>query len=202
VAALKRVSSVVTSRYAKAVLNLATEKKLIEKFESDISDLKTMLDESDDLINVLANPRIAKDVQSKLVAEIAKKAKFQQLTINFLNVLIENRRLNALMPIIKAVQAEIALRRGERLAVVTVAQDMTPKQRKDLQDSLSKSTGANVMLEVKVDESILGGMIVTLDSQMIDDSVIRKLERLKIAMGRGVNQNENENVVQNLSEVV
>lgn len=201
-AALKRVSSVVTSRYAKAVLNLATEKKLIEKFESDISDLKTMLDESDDLINVLANPRIAKDVQSKLVAEIAKKAKFQQLTINFLNVLIENRRLNALMPIIKAVQAEIALRRGERLAVVTVAQDMTPKQRKDLQDSLSKSTGANVMLEVKVDESILGGMIVTLDSQMIDDSVIRKLERLKIAMGRGVNQNENENVVQNLSEVV
>ncbi len=202
VAASSRVSSVVTSRYATAILDLAAEKKLTDKIESDMADLKATLAGSKDLQDVLANPRIAKDLQAKVMADIAKKAGLQELTLNFLGVLIQNRRLGALAQIIETVQKEIARRRGERTAFVTVAQDLSPKQIKELQESLSKSTGASVSLQVQVDPSILGGMIVTLDSQMIDDSVARKLERLKNAMGRGANENENDNTVQNLSEVV
>lgn len=190
-----RISSVVTERYARAIVELAEEKKVLNKVEADLVDLGAMLSQSDDLISFTHNPSISKKTQKETLLALAKKAQFQDLTVNFLNVLVQNKRLNALEQILKAVSKMLAKQRGEKVAQVTVAQDLSDKQRKDLEASLSKSAGATVSLEIKVDPSILGGAIITMDSKMIDDSVVRKLERLKFAMGSGANTN------QNLSEV-
>ena len=192
------VSSVVTSRYAKAVLDLATEKKKVEQVEADMKDLSAMLDASDDLRALVNDPRISKAKQQDVVKALVSKAKFQDITSNFLNVLIENRRLNILGAVIKRVHQDLAKMRGERVAKIKVAQDMSAKQIQELEASLAKASGSAVTLDIQVDPSLLGGMIITLDSRMIDDSVAGKLERLKLAMSRGSNQNQ----VQNLSEVV
>lgn len=191
--AASRVSSVVTSRYANALLELAEESKAVPKIESDIKDLEAMLSSSADLSELVENPRISKTKQREAMEAIAAKAKFQKLTMNFLNVLIENRRLNIVHAVAKAVLQELSKRRGEKTAHVRVAQDLSAKQIKDLEDSLSKASGNPVTLEVEVDPSILGGMVVTMDSRMVDDSVAGKLERLKKMMG----QSSNENVTQN-----
>lgn len=191
------VSSVVTSRYATAIIDLADKEKVLDKVEKDLSELQSMISESEDLRSFIKNPLIAKQVQSETIAALSSKAKFQKLTINFLNVLIQNKRLNALPQVLRAVKEAFAKRRGEKFALVTVAQDLTAVQRADLEKSLAKAAGAAVALDIKVDPAIIGGMIVTIDSKMIDDSVARKLDKLKMAMGREANQNTN----QNLSEV-
>lgn len=192
------VSSVVTSRYAKAILDLAAEKKKVEKIEADMKDLGAMLDASDDLRALVHDPRISKTKQQDVVQALVSKAKLQDITKNFLNVLIENRRLNILDAVIKRVHQDLAEMRGERVAKIKVAQDMSAKQVKELEAALAKASGTAITLDVQVDPSLLGGMVITLDSRMIDDSVAGKLERLKLAMSRG----SNENQVQNLSEVV
>ena len=192
------VSSVVTSRYAKAILDLATEKKKVEQVEADMKDLSAMLEASDELRALVHDPRISKAKQQDVVKALVSKAKFQDITSNFLNVLIENRRLNILGAVIKRVHQDLAKMRGERVAKIKVAQDMSAKQIKELEASLAKASGSTVTLDIQVDPSLLGGMVITLDSRMIDDSVAGKLERLKLAMSRG----SNENQVQNLSEVV
>lgn len=191
--AASRVSSVVTSRYANALLDLAEDNKAVDKIESDMKDLQAMLAGSDDLSELVENPRIAKSKQQIAIEAISKKAKFQKLTINFLNVLIENRRLSALSPLVNSVITEISSRRGEKIAQVRVAQDLTAKQIKELETSLTKSSGSPVTLDVQVDPSLLGGMVVTMDSRMVDDSVAGKLARLKMAMGQGSNENINQN---------
>lgn len=188
-----RVSSVVTSRYAKALLELAEDGKALSKIESDIKDLDAMLSDSEDLRELVTNPRIGKTKQREVIEAIASKAKFQTMTVNFLNVLIENRRLNVVDAIVKAVLKELSHRRGEKTAHIRVAQDLSAAQIKDLQDSLSKASGNPVTLDIEVDPSLLGGMIVTMDSRMVDDSVSGKLERLKKMMG----QSSNENLTQN-----
>lgn len=193
-----RVSSVVTSRYATALLDLAQEKKKLDKIEADMKDLGAMLEASSDLRDMIADPRIGKAAQSKIITDLAAKAKLQDITVNFLNVLIENRRLNILGAVIKRVHEELAKMRGERVAKIKVAQDLTAAQIKELEVSLAKASDSKVSLDIQVDPSLLGGMVITLDSRMIDDSVAGKLERLKLAMGRG----SNENQVQNLSEVI
>ena len=194
---VSRASSIVTSRYASAILDLAEKDKKLDKVEKDVDDLLSMISSSDDLRKFLQNPLISKEAQRDAVLALAKKAKLQDITQNFLCVLINNKRLNVLRDVLRAVKETLAERRGEKFAVVTVAQDMSAKQRAALEESLTKAAGAAVTLDVKVDPSIIGGMIVTMDSTMIDDSVARKLERLKMAMGREANENTKEN----LSEV-
>ncbi|MFN3701154.1 MAG: F0F1 ATP synthase subunit delta [Alphaproteobacteria bacterium] len=184
-----RVSSVVTSRYANALIELSEEKKALDKVESDVKALEQMIAASEDLRLLIADPRIAKTDQQAAMSELAKKAKMTDLTKNFLMVLIENRRLNILEPLIVAIHKQLAEKRGERVAKICVAQDLTDKQRKELEAALAKSSGSKITLDVQVDPSLLGGMVVTLDSRMIDDSVAGKLERLRLAMGRGSNEN-------------
>ena len=66
---------------------------------------------------------------------------------------------------------------------VQVAQDITAKQKKDLEAALSKALGGEVSANVSVEPSILGGMVVTVGSKMIDASVANKMARLRSTLG-------------------
>ncbi|MCD8520459.1 MAG: F0F1 ATP synthase subunit delta [Alphaproteobacteria bacterium] len=187
--ASRETSQIVSLRYAKALIDLAEDSKSLKAVESDMNELDNMLAESADLRAMIASPVISRKDQQAVMEAIAKKAKFDKLTINFLKTLAENRRLYALKKMIEAVRLDLSKRRGEVKASVTVAQDLTAAQRKELEATLSKSVGADVSVDVKVEPTILGGMIVTMGSQMIDDSVARKLEKLRIVMESGANEN-------------
>lgn len=185
----RETSQIVALRYAKALIDLAEESKALKPIESDLAELDSMLAESADLRAMIASPVISRADQQAVIEALAKKAGFHKLTVNFLKTLAENRRLYALKKMIEAIRLDLGKRRGEMRAEVKVAQDLTAAQRKELEAALSKSVGADVIVEVKVEPSILGGMIVTMGSHMIDDSVARKLEKLRITMESGANEN-------------
>lgn len=189
------ISYAVSQRYAKALIELGLEAKKIEKIETDLDELSAMIEASDDLADLIRSPSINPGEQMKAMVAIADKAKFQDLTKNFLCVLVENRRLYAAEAIIKTVRKELAKQRGEVEVTVQTAQDLTEKQKKALNDAISKSIGKEVSLKATVEPSIMGGMIVTVGSHMIDDSVARKLERLQAAMSTQSNENVKQNTV-------
>jgi F-type H+-transporting ATPase subunit delta len=170
-------------------MDLAEEAKTLEKIEVDLANLRSMVESSADLAAFIQSPLVSRVSQESALAALAEKAQFQPLTKNFLGVLAQNRRVNKIGDVIRAFFQELSRRRGEVVVNVKTAQDMSPAQIRALQDTLSKSMGAAVIINAKVEPSILGGMIVTVGSHMIDDSVARKLERLKAAMSRQSNEN-------------
>lgn len=185
-----QASSAVASRYVGALIDLceeAKDSKVLTQVEADFSDLSKTLTASDDFKAMIRSPLIGREKQLAFVDALAKKAKLHDLSANFLRVLVQNRRLNVLPAALEAFQKELSARRGEILAHVKTAQDLSAKQVKSIQDTLKKQTGADVLLDVEADPSILGGMVVTVGSQMIDDSVRRKLDRLKNQMGANEN---------------
>lgn len=184
-------NSVVSLRYANALIELAEGGKMLDKVEKDLNDLRGMIDSSSELASLIRSPVTNKASTLKAVQALAEKAKFQDITKNFLGVLVENRRLGALEAIIKAANALFSERRGEITVDVAVAQDLSAAQKKELQDALSKAMKTDVAVNVTVKPDILGGMVVTIGSHMIDDSVARKLARLKAAMGAQANENVN-----------
>lgn len=186
--AAAQASSLVSARYAAALIEAAQGAKKLDKVGEDCAALGVMISQSEDLRLLIRSPLNGADRQQAALFALADKAKFQTVTRNFIGVLIRNRRLSILPSVLKAFQSEISRRRGEITVHVETAQDMSAAQAKALQDSLSKATGANVQIKARVEPSILGGMIVTVGSQMIDDSVRRKLERLKGAMSRRANE--------------
>lgn len=183
-------NNLVARRYASALLDMAAEAKSIEKIEKDMLALEAMLEGSEDLQRLVDNPLMNRGTQSEGILAVARKAKFQNLTQNFLGVLAQNRRLGAVAQVIDAMKSDLRVRRGEIEAKVVSAYALTPAQTNALQKDMSKAMGTNVTLSVEIDEELLGGMTVTVGSQMIDDSVRSKLDRLKRAMSSGSNQNQ------------
>jgi F-type H+-transporting ATPase subunit delta len=183
-------TNIVAVRYASAFLDMAADKGVVQQVEQDMKELGGMLAGSADLRVLIENPLIGRAQQKKAVQALAAQAKFNDLTVRFLGVLAQNRRLSGLPAILKAFAAELRKRRGEVQAVVKTAYALTPAQTKALQEQLTKAMGANVTLDVSVDKDLLGGMTVTVGSRMIDDSVRSKLERLQRAMTSGSNQNQ------------
>lgn len=169
----------VATRYAAALIDMADGSQSIEKIEKDIDALGVMLAESDDLRTLVENPLFNRVQQASAIDALAKAAQFSELTTRFLGVLATNRRLPMLEAVIRAVKAELNKRRGGVEARVQTAFALSDSQAQALQKSLSDAMGSPVSLNTEVNKDLLGGMVVTVGSRMVDDSVRRKLERLK-----------------------
>ena len=187
--ASKKRSGVTAMRYATALVDVAQDSKKIDSVQKDMNDLHAMILESQDFQNFLKSPLISKAEKTKVVDSIAAKGKFQDATANFLKVLVQNGRLPILHEIVHGFFEEVSKRNGEMIANVVSAFPLDAQQKKDLEASLAKSMGKTIAVNVDVDKELIGGMVVTVGSQMFDASVKRKLERLKIAMTSGANNN-------------
>lgn len=177
-----RSSGTAAFRYASALVDLATEKNAIPQIEQDMADLRAMIDGSKDLQSMIRSPLAGAAAQQAAMAAIADKAKFHALTKNFLLTLASNRRLADIDAVIKAVAENISSRRGELRAKVESATKLSPAQKKTLEEQLAKTIGRPVAIDDTVNAELIGGVVVTLGSLMIDDSVKTKLERVGRAM--------------------
>ena len=107
---------------------------------------------------------------------------FNQLSITFLKVISNNKRFSSLPSIILQFIKINAQKRGDILADVTSADDLSDQQQEDIKEQLRTILGEKLSLNFKVDKNIIGGLIVKVGSKMIDTSLANKINKLKIAM--------------------
>jgi F-type H+-transporting ATPase subunit delta len=170
------------ARYATALYELADEQKSLDDVAVDLRALRGLIDESADLRRLIRSPVLTRAEQGKAIAALAERAGFKPLVRNILGLLARNRRLFVLPAVIDAYLAELAARRGEVTAQVIAAQELTEAQRQTLDEKLRRAVGGKVAMELRVDPSLLGGLIVKLGSRMVDASLSSKLQRLQLAM--------------------
>ena len=172
----------VSGRYATALFELARDEKSIDAVKADLDRFAAMLAESEDLKRLVRSPVFSADTQAKAVAAVLDKAGISGISANFLKVLTANRRLFAVTDVIRAFNALVAKFRGEASADVTVAEPLSEKNLDALKAALKAVSGKDVTLNVKVDPSIIGGLVVKLGSRMVDSSLRTKLNSIKHAM--------------------
>ncbi len=174
--------STVAERYAGSLHELAAEAGMVAEVEKDLARFEALLDGSEDLRRLVSSPVFSSEEQFKAVAAIADGAKIGGLTGNFLRVVAQNRRLFAIPGIIQAFREIAARARGEVVAEVTSAHDLTPDQQAELKAALRDVAGKDVTIALSVDPSLLGGLVVKLGSRQIDTSLKTKLASLKLAL--------------------
>jgi F-type H+-transporting ATPase subunit delta len=169
-------------RYAQALFEIADEQKALDQVAGDLRQVRTMIAGSPDLQRLVRSPVLSRAEQGKAVAALAQAAALSPLTSNFLGLVARNRRLFAVPAMIDAFLALLAERRGEVTAHVTAAQELTPAQRSLVEEQLRRAVGSKVSVEIKIDPSLLGGLVVKVGSRMVDASLKSKLHRLEAAM--------------------
>ena len=172
----------VSGRYATALFELARDQKAVDAVKADLDNFEALLNESADLARLVRSPVFSSDVQSKALTAVLDKAGITGISANFLKVLTANRRLFAVADVIRAYRTLVAKYRGEATADVTVAEPLGEKNLDALKAALKSVTGKDVALNVKVDPSIIGGLVVKLGSRMVDSSLRTKLNSIKHAM--------------------
>lgn len=172
----------VAERYASSLFELALEANSVESVGSDLGRFQSMIDESADLKRLIVSPVFSAEDQFKAISAIVAKSGLSGLVANFLKVVARNRRLFAVPGIIKAYRAIAARHRGEVSADVTSAHALSAAQQTELKAALKGVTGKDVAINVTVDPSILGGLIVKVGSRQIDTSLRTKLSSLKLAL--------------------
>lgn len=172
----------VSGRYATALFELARDEKCIDAVKADLDRFDAMLVESEDLKRLVRSPVFSADVQAKALSAVLDKAAITGISANFLKVLTANRRLFAIADVIRAFRALVAKFKGEASAEVTVAEALSEKNLETLKAALKSVTGKDVTLNVQVDPSIIGGLVLKLGSRMVDSSLRTKLNSIKHAM--------------------
>ncbi|MEE9387630.1 MAG: F0F1 ATP synthase subunit delta [Paracoccaceae bacterium] len=176
------ISIGIASRYATAIFELAKDSKALKSLESDIDALSGAMDVSSDFHELMNSPVYTRDQQSDAVLALAKKLKLSPMTSNTLALMAEKRRLFVLPQLVAGLRDLIAEEKGEITADVTAAKALTKAQQDKLAKSLKASVGKDVKINMAVDESLIGGLIVKVGSKMIDTSIASKLSNLQNAM--------------------
>ena len=169
-------------RYAAALFELADERHALDEVAANLRELRAMLAESGDLMRMVRSPVLSRAEQGKAIEALAAQASLSKLTCDFLAIVARNRRLFAVPAMIEAYLEKLAERRGEVTAEVTAAQALSEAQQNSLIDQLRRVVGSRVAIDVRVDPSLLGGMIVRIGSRMVDGSLKGRLQRLQLSM--------------------
>ena len=170
-------------RYAGALYALAEESGKIDAVVKDMNGVAELVSANQDMRMLVESPAITWAEQTKAVTAVLEKGGADALTVKFVGTVASNGRLHALSRIISAFLAEHARRRGEVSAEVISALEMDDARRARVEQAVSKLAGSDKLsLSMRVDPSLIGGLVVRIGSRMIDTSIRTKLNRLEIAM--------------------
>jgi F-type H+-transporting ATPase subunit delta len=169
-------------RYATALFELALENNAIDAVKTDLDKFNKLVDEVADLGRLVRSPVFTAEEQTRAISGVLDKAGIGGLAAKFLKLVASNRRLFAARDMTRGFNSLVAKHKGEVTAQVTVAESLSDARLNEIKSALKSVTGKDVVVDVKVDPAIIGGLIVKLGSRMIDSSLRTKLNAIKHAM--------------------
>ena len=174
--------NIIADRYATALYDITIKENLIEAVLNDLKIIEEYITSNKDLKLLVRSPLVASNDKLKIFNKILKDHSANNLTKNFVKIICVNKRISNIVSIISRFKSINAEKRGDILADVTSAEDLSQDQKDGIKQSLRKILGDKLSLNFFVDKKIIGGLIVKVGSKMIDSSISSKINKLKIAM--------------------
>ena len=176
------IQASLAGRYATALFELARDERQLETVGASLAAVRDALRDSPELQELTTSPLINRDQALQAIRATSEAMRLDPLTANFLGVLANNRRLGQLGQVIRFFNLLAAQQRGETTAEVTSARPLDDDQVAALKSNLRNRVGRDVAVDLTVDPTILGGLVVKVGSQMIDGSIRTKLNTLALSM--------------------
>ena len=164
--------------YAEALFLLSCEEQSAEKYLFDLRLVKSILDESPEYLELLHSPSIP--LQDKLNAiENAFIGRINEYVVSFLKLLCENNRIEYIYSCFENYEKLYNQVKRVIISNVTSAVLLTDDEKARIISKLEKKFGYRVELICKIDEKILGGIIIETDDVILDGSLICKMRDVK-----------------------
>jgi F-type H+-transporting ATPase subunit delta len=167
----------INSGYAQALLELAQAEAVTAPVEEEMFRLRELLKGNPALLEFLKDPNIKREGKRQALTELFQ-GRVHPLVLNALLTISDTDRTSRLQSIIEEFITIAAAARQRVTGEVITALALDPPMLQRLQAELSRATGKNVELFQKLDPTILGGAIIKIGEQVIDGSLLRKLNQI------------------------
>ena len=164
-------------RYAEAAFQVALRDDTLEAWRSEL-DGAAELAGDDRALRVLANPAIPTDRRAEALSALLG-SRVSTPVINLIQLLLRRGRIEELPRVAEQFRRLDDERQGITHATATSAAELSPDEIRAITERLEATTGGRIALDVQVDPSLLGGLIVRVGDSLIDGSVRGRLERLR-----------------------
>lgn len=172
--------SAFTARYARALADVVLQDKLhTADVERQLEDFVETLEASKELREVLQNPSIGLDSKLKLLDAMATRMQMARQTRNFLAVLLQNDRIDALNAIATDYRGEIRARLHIGEAEITSTRELDAEERMQVEREAASLAGLKIQATYRQDASLLGGIVLRIGDTVYDGSVRGRLERMR-----------------------
>ena len=174
------------SRYAKSLLDLATEQSQLDTVLQDIRYLAALTKESRDFTNMLRSPIIKADKKHKILEAIFGD-RLSQLSNAFIKLLVDKGREANLPEIATAFIQQYKERKNIKTLKLTSAVALNEKVKQAIVGKVAQELQNNqIELEEKVNPELLGGFVLEMDDKLFDASIRRDLNDVKYQFTKNI----------------
>ena len=172
--------STISRPYAEAIFSLASESSNLGEW-SDMLALAAMVAVDDDMQALISNTNVNKDQLTSIYLDVCGD-KLTELGKNTIKVLVESRRLSVLPEIARQFETLKAEAEKTVEAEVISAFEVSQEQQQQIADKLKQRLGRDVTLTCRVDNTLIGGVIIKAGDLVIDGSAIGQINKLSVAL--------------------
>ena len=178
-------SSAIGIRYAKALLNIASEQKKVESYAEELANVASVLKSEDLLRLLLDSPTFTLEKKSAIMSDLSDLLKLSDGMKTFLNLLLEKDRIGYVPQIDLNYRKFADELSGVVRAKITSANKLTKARSEALRKGLEKQTGMQVVLSMETDKSLIGGLQAEMGGKLFDGSVKTQLKRIEDTLAKG-----------------
>ena len=175
---MDKKTQALVEQYAKSLVEIAIEKDSLAELQSETEALLSVFEETN-LADFLSSLVVSRDEKVKLVRLLQESSSVY--LNNFLEVILQNEREVYLQAILRGALVEIGRITNEYDIVVTTAVSLSDEQKTRIRETVARKfdVKAGRLIE-KIDQSIIGGFVINVNNKVIDASIRRQLQQVKM----------------------
>ena len=166
------------ARYGKALFEEGAQNGKTQIFLEQLNDVSQIISQNEKLMEILTHPAIRSEEKRKIVSDIFEN-KVEQEILKLLWLLIEHGRMNEIRTIYGEYKKFVYEYKGIKIAFVKTAVPMTEDEKNLLREKLSKKYNNEIEIDQQIDPSIIGGVFLKVDDEVVDGTVRGRLESMK-----------------------
>ncbi|MFH1139436.1 MAG: ATP synthase F1 subunit delta [Pseudomonadota bacterium] len=178
------ISQTVARRYAQALLAIGREDGKYEQYGQETASFAQLMSEPG-VSDALTKPIYPAEIRRKILDQILLRAKFSPIIKNFLGLLQDKGRTNQIQAINAYYQRLVDELNNVKRAMVTASGPLSKAIQKEIKVTLEKLTGKTIILEMKQDPEIIGGIVAKVGDLTLDGSIKTQLKNLKESLIKG-----------------
>lgn len=178
-------SSAISRRYAKALVDLGAERKMVEKYGDELAGVCSAFVAQSALRLILESPTFPNEKKKAILADLSEKLGLSDGMKNFLGLLLEKDRIQYLPQIEGNYRRFADELSGTLRARVVSAAELNTSQCATIRAGLEKQSGKKVEVKIEMEPSLIGGIQVEIGGKVFDGSVKTQLKRIEDTLKKG-----------------